>query len=374
MAEREALVHLPITTKSVLRRNFDALISESSEVRNLFQESTSGSTGEPTRLLIDLSSRIRQNTVIVRNRFWLGIRQGETVAHLWGSAVDQARSQTARGRLHGWVAREFYYSSAALSASEMREYARCIQRSSARLLVGYPSTLLEFAEYCRDNGIRFPSLAAIVCSAESLYENQRSSIREAFGVPVVNRYGCREVGDIAQERIDSKGLLVNSDRILVELVGIDTPLYPGYVQGEVLLTDLDNFGMPLIRYRVGDVAEWASKSKENQSYPLLAKVEGRTLDVIRTSSGRRIGGTFFTRLLRSRPGIRKFQIYQPRENAVVVRWIPDAGLDPKDIDYLESEISNACGVGVEVRFESVGAIAPEPNGKYRLVKSEVSQS
>ena len=207
-----------------------------------------------------------------------------------------------------------------------------------------------------------------------MYEHDREFLTKVFGVPVYNRYGCREVGDIANEVPDADGLVVNSDRLFVEVLNEHGEPCEPEEQGEVVVTDLENYGMPLIRYRVGDSARWGpetAKGADKYPFPMFESVDGRTLDVVRAPNGNRIGGTYWTILLRNRPGIEKFQVIQDTLDAIRVLYVGEEGATP-DFEYYRREIVNKCGSELRVRFEETEQFEQAPGTKFRLVLSKVS--
>ncbi len=352
----------------MIREHLDDLVSTDLESNRLDPNSTSGSTGQPLRFYTDLRSKAFRKASTVRLRRWLGIEQGQTVAHIWGSPIDQARAQAWRGRLHGLITREIFLSAYELTDADMARYADILARRRAELVVGYPSVMAAFGHYCADRGIRFPALKSVICSAETLYPDQRQVIEETLDVRVYNRYGCREVGDIAQERPGVDGLVVSSDRIYVEIVTPDgRPCAPGET-GDILVTDLDNYGMPLIRYRIGDSGSWSTAG--SGPFPVLAAVDGRSLDVVTTPDGRRIGGTFWTIVLREKPGMEQFQVIQREPDGVTIRFVPAADSRP-DLDWTRTRIRAQCGPDFGVAFEPVDRIPPGAGGKHRVVISEL---
>jgi len=374
-AVTERLREFPLLTKETIRREGDRLISDLLDGNKLDPNSTSGSTGSPLSFFTDRRSKSYRKATVARNRKWLGIRMGESVAHLWGSPIDQRRAQSLRGRIHGYVTRELFLSAYALDEESLRRYASTIKSHNARLLIGYPSVLSKFGEFCRNERITIPSLTAIICSAEALDPHQRHTIKSDFGVPVYNRYGCREVGDIAQEVPGQGGLLVNADRIHVEILDHEGgPCEPGTV-GEIVVTDLDNYGMPLIRYAIGDRGSWApiSCNERQYPYPVLETVEGRSLDVVVCPSGNRVGGTFWTILLRNRPGIEKFRVIQDSVRSIIIEYttLPDA--PDIDLHYFQQKIAETCGVEMSVTFRKVPAITAAPNEKMRLVITRIAR-
>ena len=146
--------------------------------------------------------------------------------------------------------------------------------------------------------------------------------------------------------------------------------------GRIIVTDLDNFGMPLIRYDIGDIGCWAPGDMSNTRlpYPVLQSVEGRSLDIISSPAGARVGGTFWTILFRERPGIDKFQVVQEKADGVIVRFVKSATVDGIDSAYFTGKIKAVFGSDFTVDFAEVDRIEPEPNGKYRIVVSRIKQN
>ena len=268
---------LPRLTKDLIKAHSAELHSNHLTGNRLDPNSTSGSTGSPMHFFTDRRSKRYRRATVVRNRRWIGIRVGDPVVRLWGSPIEQRMATSFRGRVHSAVTRETILSAYSASDSDFERYASYIQSFNPRLLIGYPSVLSQFARFCRDQGKRFPSLTAVIASAETLYDAHRVDIESGLGTEVYNRYGCREVGDIAHEVSGGRGLYVNSDRVFLEIVDdAGDPCRAG-VLGQLLVTDLDNFGMPLIRYAIGDLGAWSSDAESILPFPALERVEGRSL-------------------------------------------------------------------------------------------------
>ena len=370
----DKFAQLPILTKAIIRNNLNALVSNLLGGNRLDPNSTSGSTGEPLSFFTDLRSKSYRKAAVARNRKWVGIKNGDPVARLWGSDIDAQKAASMRGKVHSFITRELFLSAYDLEDARMTAYSRAIRRHNTKLLIGYPSALAMFGEFCRDRSIDFPSISAVVCSAEALHPFQRESIESCFTAPLYNRYGCREVGDIAHEVPGSRGLVVNSDRIHVEILDESGEACGPETVGNIVITDLDNYGMPLIRYQTGDRGSWAVPDSEAMlPYPVLATVEGRSLDVVIAPSGNRIGGTFWTILLRKRPGIKAFRIVQDSIGSISIQFIRMPGISDIDIPYFEAKIREKCGPEMAIEFKEVAEFDIPPGEKFRLVKSTVGQ-
>jgi phenylacetate-CoA ligase len=365
----DSFTRLPVLTKAKINNNRQKLISEDLRGNGLDENSTGGSTGEVLRFFTDWKSGAYRKATVRRNKRWIGIRPGDREVRLWGAPLDIAKSRSLRGTLHSAITRERLLSADALDEHTLQQYLNFCKSFRPRLLVAYPSALAEFARFCDLKGDRIESLQAILCSAETLSEFDRKLAEGVFGVKVYDRYGCREVGDIAQEAPGVDGLLVNSDRVYVEVLNKEGKGCKPGEQGEVLVTDLDNYGMPLIRYRIGDYATWAYADTNNSSgfpFPILASVDGRTLDVVRCIGGNRIGGTYWTLLLRSRPGLRRFQVIQDKPDKITVLYERETDSNI-DFDYFRSEIAKTCGPEMHTEFIETSRFEHEPGSKFRLV-------
>lgn len=373
LAQPERFTRLPVVTKAIIRKNLARLCAQASARNRLRRKSTSGSTGEPVIFYTDDRLAAYLTASVIRNKEWTGWCMSAREASLWGAPMDATKALNLRGRIRGAVTGSLFLSAYDLTEDAMDRYISSIARFKPMLLVSYPSILEVFAEHCRRRNARFASLRAIVTSAETLWPHQRAVIEDVFGTAVFNRYGCREVGDIAQECSAHSGAHVSADFVYVEIVDdAGNPCKAGET-GEVLVTCLENYGMPLIRYAIGDRSSWAVQSacQCGRGLPLLDAIEGRSLDVVRTRSGLHIGGTYWTILLRSRPGFARFQVVQDTLDGVTLRFVPDGDFDEAALKYYAARIKEKCGEEFEVAFQKEEEIERTGAGKRRLVVSHV---
>ena len=367
LADPQYFSRFPILTKDLIRSADKRLVSENLSRNGLTPNDTSGSTGEPLRFFTDYQSATTCKAAEIRGKRWTGWRS----VSLWGSPIDEQRHGNLRARIHGWMTGSRLLSSYDLSRDMMDRYIDEIYDFEPVLLVSYAGPLEQLAIHCLERGVCFASLKGIITSAEKLWPHQRATIEEAFGLPIFDRYGSREFGIIAQECDARNGLHIFVDRIYLELVNNDgQPCAPGE-SGRILLTDLDNYGSPMIRYEIGDRATWSSSSACpcGRGLPLLEQIDGRTLEVVSTPTGNRIGGTFWTLLFRSRPGIRQFQVIQEQLEGVQIYFVPDTVFDPECLDYFRRKIIEKSGDGFSVEFVEVDRIDLTESGKKKLVVS-----
>jgi len=368
----ECFSQIPLLTKKDINEHGDKIITTMRGKNKLLPYSTSGSTGEALYFNYDLRSSVYRRASVIKNQEWLGIEIGDRSARLWGAPMDLKKASEFRGRIHSWIKNIMFLSSYDMSNETLETYVIKLNKFKPKLLISYPGPLTVFAEYLIKKNKKIPSIRAIISSAETLLSWQRDLIEKAFSCMVYNRYGCREFGDIAQECEKREGLHVNADRVFVEVLDESLKPVKAGKSGEVVITDLDNYGMPFIRYRIGDVASFKKEMCScGRGLPLLDQVEGRILDIIRAPNGNRLGGTFWTILFKSKPGIQSFQVIQDRLREINVKYVKNPEVSSIDFAALNSRIQQKCGEDFKINFEEVSFIPKTSSGKTRIVISNL---
>ena len=223
----------------------------------------------------------------------------------------------------------------------MAGYADAIDDYRPQVIVGYVGPLVRLAQWLLDTGRRVAAPRSIIGAAESLHEFQREIIERAFGCPAYNTYGCREFMLIASECERREGLHVNADHLVVELQR--HPGAPVTEPGEVVITDLFNYGMPFVRYLNGDVATASDHVCScGRGLPLLQRVDGRLLDAIRTPAGHLLPGEFFPHMLKDVPGLRRFQLVQHRLDRLELALVCDERFDDDGMAWIRRERKSKC--------------------------------
>ena len=202
-----------------------------------------------------------------------------------------------------------------------------------------------------------------------LHDWQRRVIEEVFACRVTNRYGCEEVSLIAGECEHHRGLHVNADGLYAEVLANGRPAQPGEA-GAVVVTDLVNRAMPILRYKIGDVAAWSpSRCPCGRGLPVLERLDGRESDYITTAAGELISGISLTENFAMQvPGVAQMQIVQETRTRFVFRIVRAERFDERLLARLVSE---RFGPTAEFEVEFVDAIPQEPSGKYRFCISRV---
>jgi len=363
---------LPVLTKADIREHFDELKADSWRDRLLYK-ATGGSTGEPMRFGFTRESNDRRTAVMWRGYEWAGSRMGRRTLFLWGGAVgDPTRAHQLKDRLYNAVFARRVLNSFRMTEANMAEYADAIDRYRPDIIVAYVGPLVQLAEWLLACGRKVWQPHAIIGGAEAMHGFQRDAIQQAFGAPAFNTYGCREFMLIAAECEQRHGLHVNSDHLVVEL-RLPDGAASGSTTGDVIVTDLFNYGMPFVRYANGDMATASTQRCAcGRGLPLLARVEGRILDAIRTPGGHVLPGEFFPHMLKDVPGVQRFQLVQRRLDHLDLSIVRGAGFDDASLEYIHREVDKVLGGSVQLHCHFVDEIPLTSSGKRRVTVSELT--
>ena len=160
----------------------------------------------------------------------------------------------------------------------MKEYYKKLVKIRPVYIYGYVSMIKEFASFIQENLYPpIPGLKCVITTSEILDQTSRDLIETVFDVKVYNEYGCGEVGSIAHE-CEHGNMHIMASNLILE---IDNSGQSNEYDGEIIVTDLHNYSMPLIRYRSGDYAEFSdSGCKCGRGLPIIKKIHGRAYDVV----------------------------------------------------------------------------------------------
>jgi len=364
---------LPRLTKADVRENFEDLHASSWRGR-LTYKFTGGSTGEPLRFGYTRECYERRIAAMWRGYGWAGARMGRRTLYLWGAPVGASTTwHDIKDRLYHAAFNRRMLNAFLMSEQRLREYAAEIDRVRPEIIVGYVGPLLRMAEWILASGQAIHRPEAVLSAAEALHETQRKTLENAFGCPVYNTYGCREFMLIAAECEQRSGLHLTADHLFVE---IDAPRTTpdGERIGEVLVTDLHNEGMPLLRYANGDMATAAEQACVcGRGLPMLRRIDGRKLDTLHTPAGHLLPGEYIVYAFLNIPSITRYQVVQRELETLDITLVPGEGFGEPVLEQIRREIAKAVGASVAIRFHIADDIAPSPSGKFRVAICELDQ-
>lgn len=376
--EKEPIAYLqtlPILTKGVVRQKFDELKSDDLARRKWVVNTSGGSTGEPVRFIQDRQYHRHLAALTDIHYLWLNHRPGDRMVMLWGSERDILGGKaTWRERVFSFLYNQTVLNAFLMTPARMGQFVDIINHVRPTLLLAYAQAAYEFAGFIEEQKLEIRPPGAIMTSAGTLHDFMRERIEQVFRCPVANRYGSREISDIASQCREGGHLHVSATGCYVEIVDeAGRPLPPG-TEGNIVVTGLANLAMPLVRYFIGDRGSLSTDQvcvcgRRGQ---MLDRVTGRTVDAFRRADGTLIDGEYFTHLLYFRSWVRKFQIVQKKCDHIAYSIV---GEEPPqtELDELTEKTRAVMGSSCQVTFGFVPEIREGASGKYRYTISEVSE-
>jgi phenylacetate-CoA ligase len=364
---------LPVLEKELLQSHPEQCIVEGYEGR-YSTKTTGGSTGRPVTVRKNPDAIAQEMAATWLGYGWFGIKPGDPCIRFWGQPIRNLKRRlryiAADVAMHRLTLSAFGYTDA-----DLERYVRRIHAFRPRYLYGYVSALEDLARYMTERGVagKMPFLRAVVTTSEVLSPPQRALIQRAFGVGVQNEYGCGELGPIAYE-CSAGSLHMLPTNQFVEILRPDGSASDRGEAGSVVITDLTNEAMPLIRYRVGDTASLGEPCTCGRPFPTLENVFGREYDFVEDAAGRRYHGEFFMYLFEdlrgAYPEIGQFQVVQTDADALTVRLQLSnvAGDTPAAVERRMRERLE----GFRVEAVVVDTIQRRPSGKMLVVENRWS--
>ena len=363
MIDRLDLSELPLLPKSAVREHFDALRADGYERYHPTYTETSGSTGTPTRFMLDRESNVEHFAAIWRVLNWTGYRFGQRYADMTGYLP----------RNDGLAARDLrtnclHLSSFNFKKEHMPEYVRLLEGFQPVLVKAYPSAIELFSRWLRELGIADYRPPAVLTCAESLLDHQRQVVAEVLGCPIYDFYNQNERACLVST-CDHGTYHVHDEYSFLETVPTDDDATCALVA-----TTYHNLAMPLIRYQTDDLAEAGGPGAGcacGRTYRSVGRIIGRVEDVVITPDGRHVGR--LDAAFKYSPGIRLSQVVQDTPEGIEVRIVPAATFAQADLDRLEHELRLRLGPAIAIRYRTVDEIRPGRNGKVKFVVSNVAR-
>ena len=366
-ASWELLEHWPVLESEAVRENPGAFIADDCNVRHMFHEHTSGTTGKSLDLWWSRQTvRAWFALFEARCRRWYAVSRHSRWAILGGQLVTPVAKRQPPFWVWNAALNQLYMSSYHLAPDLIPYYLNALMYHRVRYMLGYTSSLYPLAQEALRLGRRELKMTVVITNAEPVFNYQRQAIAEAFQCPVRETYGMAEIVAAASE-CEAERLHLWPEVGLIEVLDSNQSI-ANDTFGDLICTGLLNADMPLIRYRVGDRGTLLAADTRcpcGKTLPVLAAVEGRVDDVLYTADGRRIGR--LDPVFKTHLPVREAQIIQEALDRVRVRYVPAPDFTPEAGDSIIERLQARMGTAVEVILEQVDEVPREASGKFRAV-------
>jgi phenylacetate-CoA ligase len=333
-----------------------------------FVGNTSGSTGNPMQFIMETSEIWRTFAFNSRCRGWYGIKPGDKRAFITSTLEDYA-NWSIKEKIKARIQRCRYLNVRTMTESRMLDFAGMLVKWQPAMFRVYPSAMEVFARFLQKRRITDIRPQLIESTAEKITPAQRELFYKVFEAPVADHYASLEIYSYAYQCPES-GLHVNEDRYL-ELVENGKVVKPGQI-GDVVVTALNQYAMPLIRYKNGDVAVYDTEPCTcKRGMPVLREVMGRDCDLLVHPEGYVVHWASVERAMDGLDNVIQFQMSQPNRKNLEVRMVCKEPVDHQYLESVRQDIQPLFGDSMNITVKAMNHIPLNAGGKFRYIVSEV---
>jgi phenylacetate-CoA ligase len=362
----QSLKKFPVLEKIVLREQIDNLITV--DKQKLIKNSTSGSTGVQTNVYVtkDEQSQYRAAQTIWWE--WAGFKIGEPILQ-----TGLATGRSIEKRLKDFFFKTYYLFAFGLTKNNVNEAFNWSKRNKP-FLGGYASSLYVLSQLSEEMNVRLKFKSAISWG-DKLFDHYKKNIERVFDCKIYETYGAGEGLMIASQK-DLDYMYIMSPCVYVELLDDDGNEVADGEMGHVVVTSLIHKAMPLIRYKLGDLAIKLPRSEypsnRELQLPILKKVVGRETDIVKTPSGKRLIVHSFTGIFEYFASVKQFCVIQTNLNGIVIEYIQGNDFQLTVLDKIKSELLNFIAEDFIIEFKEVVNILPTKSGKPQIIVSKLN--
>ena len=359
---------IPILTKDIIRKENVNMYPDVKLNDWSFDNISGGTTGEPVPFRH--SGVFFDNDQASKLLFddWAGRKIGDSQIRLWGSERDIISGKKDWiNKIYRWSRNEIFLNSFVMSDEDMDNYIDIINKRKPKMILAYVQSARELAQYIFRKNKKIYSPNAIMVSAGTLDEYTYELLRNVFDCSILNRYGSREMGDMACSCKRNEGLHLNIFTSYIEILDDNYKPCEEEKIGNIITTSLLDYSMPIIRYEIGDTGAWTSHQCScGRGMPLLKSVNGRRIDIFKSITGEKVYGDYFTHLLYDETAIKQFQVIQEAVDLIRIKLVLYSEYSKADLQDLYNRINKnifkAMGK-IQVVYEIVEDIPVSKSGK-----------
>lgn len=365
IAALDDLRDLPILTKDIILANYpDGIIASDVDWTECSARMTSGSSGKKLDVVLDHSVAELYRLMQLRQLIDVGYKPWDKIAYVrFSPPVTSIMLQKVNLFRRFFIPLEW----------EPAQQAAEIFRIRPQVVNAYPSVLYLLAKSIGKDDGALLGLKFLLSNSELLTAHVREYLEDVFQCKVYDDYSCLEFSAIAFE-CRMQNLHVAADNVIVEVLDDDGCRVPPGVPGRIVVTSLNNYSMPYIRYEIGDVGALSDKACPcGRSFPTLESIVGRCDDFLVMPSGELIDPQTVVFQIETIPEVKEFRVVQQEDQSLVVSIVPERTVEFR-------KIREEIGVKLDVLFNSTlrvevietRALDRGPTGKHRSIVSRTS--
>ncbi len=358
------LKKIPVLTKKIIKKHLPYDLTD--ETRKIFTvEKTSGSSGEQGEFYLDREAFSK--IIAAQTLYW------EWAGYRFGKRAIQTGINPERGfkkQIKDKLLSIKYENAFKIDREIITKTLNPIRNKKDIFFIGYPSSIYSYAKFAEELGINDVSFKAVISLGDKMFPHYRSFIENKFNTEVFDTYGAAEGLMIAGECSEHKYHIL-APHVHVEILDENGKTVPDGALGQVVVTSLDNYLMPLIRYKIGDLAiksKKLSSCKCGRNLPTIDKIIGRDTDILYTPKSKILVVHFFTGIFEHFPEIKQFQVTQQKKGGKIqINYIKGVNFNKIILNNIKNKIYKRAEENFPLSFYKVEEIKPSPSGKPQII-------
>ncbi|HPW68749.1 MAG TPA: hypothetical protein PLA82_04720 [Deltaproteobacteria bacterium] len=371
----DQLIKIPVLTKEQIRDNMPGLIARNYGPGDIHYAETGGTSEVKMRFYRDNKCLSMKEAAVYRFGRWAGWDFGDYLGLVWPAHQDFMSYGALKSKMRNELYKRIVlFASAVIDERACSEYLKVLKHKKPTTILAFSSPIHELAKYMARNRIHGYRLKGLITTGEPLYGHQRSLVADMFHCDVQDSYRSREAGPMAQECGACSGMHINAECLYLELDNPRPMASSGDQAGNVLVTDLLNYGMPLIRYYMGDTAVLSNSTCPcGRGLPLMKEIVGRALDVFVTPEGRLVSTIAMVMyMVNAAPGFfGQMQAIQDAADHITLKMTRDMIPGKEVMDHQARIVEKLFGARMRITYEFVDEIPREKSGKYLFAKRQI---
>lgn len=365
----EHIKQIPVLTRQELTDNYSLFISRGIDPKSLKISTTGGSTGTP--LKIGMQKKGIRELQKWQMYSWWDLNPGTNMASIYRGLPQKGLNNLAMNLIN-WPQKIIRLDATQITQKKIEEFISLSKKIKPELIHGYVGAVDTIADYLNEKKITLPSPKVVWLTAAPLTAIQEEKISSAFNAPVCDQYGCSEIYFIAAECQHKSGLHIFADSVKVEILNNENQHINVGEYGKIILTNLDEYHFPLIRYENGDQGRFLRKKCScGMTLPLMDKVKGRISDNIVLPDGTVLSGEYLTTIFDDYTSdVKQFQIIQKKDDSIQVNIVLKQLTNKTSIiKWVDMELQKRIRFQVKISIQIVDEIT-SIKGKLRFIVKE----
>ncbi|QTE23060.1 hypothetical protein [Polaribacter cellanae] len=361
----KSLKEFPVLTKEKLRESTDKLITEN--IKKLTKISSSGSSGVSSSVYMNSRDLSTLRAGLIHWWEWYGYKLGNPIIQ---TGISPNRGFLKKTK--DYLFRTIYVSAFAHSEVQILTILQKISKKKYYILVGYASSLNVFANVAENNNLNI-QFKSVISLGDKLFNHYRKNIEKTFKCKIYDTYGSAE-GFLIGAEFDLPFMYILSPQCYIEILDDNDNPVPNGIMGNIVVTRLDGFAMPLIRYKIGDLGILLPKEKypinRKFNYPLLQQIVGRDTDIVKTKNGKTLVVHSFTGVFEYISDIKQFKVVQKSLDGILIEYIKAESFNKNILPTITNKLQQSIqDNSFKIDYKEVKSILPSKSGKPQIIKS-----